>query len=237
MAYKMIEQLQLLRNRILERTLNEEQNEFLMKMLRRENEKKCVCVCVWVCGCLSWECASVRLRESACVCMGVCVCVCVCVWERERERECEDWCNISMSPFLSQCVLDPLTSETFLSLSCLPNLKLETIFGLSVSRNCFGETKFGFGNLWRQTSYRNKNAKMGLHGCFHVLKFAAGIIKQQWSKCRKGFHQWQMALLVTDVSLLRLSLQKIFFVRQNNLSFNKAKYCHLILCLHLIEMI
>ena len=54
MTYKMIEQLQLLRNRILERTLNEEQNEFLMKMLRRENEKKCVCVGMWVP--LMWMC-------------------------------------------------------------------------------------------------------------------------------------------------------------------------------------
>ena len=44
-----------------------------------------------------------------------------------------------------------------------------------------------------------------------------------------------MALLILDISLLRFSLFRVFFVKQNNLSFIRDHYHQLTSCLHLIE--
>ena len=50
-----------------------------------------------------------------------------------------------------------------------------------------------------------------------------------------GVHK-KMLLLAPDISLLRSKLPKIkFFLKQINLSFLRHNWCHLTLCLHLIE--
>ena len=52
-----------------------------------------------------------------------------------------------------------------------------------------------------------------------------------------GLHQQQMSLLASDVSLLHFPLLKIkSFMNQNNTSFNPDKFCHLKMCLHLIDL-